>query len=79
MLDAEGGYCEVASGSIGTPDANATVTRLAMQGQMMLGMAEGPDCGGYSLGDAIIVVTSTGQDPSCNSETDSVIRVTFPK
>jgi hypothetical protein len=78
-LAIDGGYCEVASGSIGTPTANATVSRMAIEGQMMMGMAEGTDCPGFTLGDAVVVVTSTGQDPTCNSDTDSVIRVSFPK
>lgn len=78
-LFADGGSCEVASGSIGTPTANGTVSKLAIQGQIMMGIAEGYDCGGMTLGDAVVEITSTGQDPTCASETDSVIRVIFPK
>lgn len=79
MVNADGGYCEVASGSLGTPNAVGTVSKLAIMGQLPMAIAYEPECGGMTLGDALVEITSTGQDPECASETESVIRVTFPK
>jgi hypothetical protein len=76
-IAADGSFCEVASEQDGTGYAMAQ----AMAVSLMAGGANpttGPDdCTLFELPAAKMTLTSTGQDPVCNSDTTSALRVTF--
>ncbi len=74
-LAGDGSFCEVASETIGTATAAGSVARLAEILGTPLAPAKGPlGCLAFTLAGATVEVTSTGQDPSCDSDTTSAIR-----
>lgn len=75
----DGSFCTIASERRGTTIASQVVTPMLLAGSLSLDTTTGPlGCQTFlPKAGVTIEITSTGQDPSCASDTTSAIRMNF--
>jgi hypothetical protein len=78
-LAVEGGFCEVASGAIGTDAAKVLlVAALTAAGASQATGTDAYGCTTYLAAPGVTaIVTSTGQDPTCDDNGTSAVRLGF--
>jgi hypothetical protein len=79
MMFQDGAICDVGSMTLSTGDAiSALQTVAGAAGLALEPVTDAMGCDAYQIAPGITVeITSTGQDPVCQSDTDSTLRIAF--
>lgn len=78
LMASDGSFCDVATETLGTDTALSTLQILSGVAGVAPESVDVPTgCLAFRLGSTLAEISSTGNDPVCQSETTSAVRFTF--